>query len=127
MEYLLDASALLAWLNEERGAEEVEPLLGRSAVSTVNLSEVLQKSLSRGANVVGLGTDLEALGVVPVAFEALDAETAAELWRQMRDLGLSLGDRACLATACRLGVPAVTADSAWSNMPSPPIEIRFIR
>jgi PIN domain nuclease of toxin-antitoxin system len=124
---LLDASALLAWLNEEPGAHEVEPLLERSAISTVNLSEVLQKSLNRGADVEGLRTDLEALGVTPVPFEASDAEDAAAMWRQTRDLGLSLGDRACLATAGRLGVPVVTADSAWANIPNSPMEIWTIR
>lgn len=98
----------------------------RSAVSAVNLSEVFQKSLSRGANVEGLRRDLEALGIVPVQFEAQDAEEAAAMWRQTRDLGLSLGDRAGLATARRLGIPAVTADSAWSKIPNPP-EIRMIR
>jgi len=56
-EYVLDASALLAWLNEETGGEEVEPLLEKSVISTVNLSETLQKSLARGADVTGL-TDL---------------------------------------------------------------------
>lgn len=117
----------MAWLNEERGAPEVEPLLERSAISTVNLSEVLQKSLSRGVNVEGLSNDLEALGVISVPFETRDAENAAALWIQTRDLGLSLGDRACLVTARRLDVPALTADGVWSRIPSPPSEIRLIR
>ena len=124
---MLDASALLAWLNEERGAHQVEPLLDRSAISTVNLSEVLQKSLGRGANVEGLRADLEALGILPVPFEAQDAENAASMWEETKNLGLSLGDRACLATAQRLGLPAVTADSTWASILDPPAEIRNIR
>lgn len=117
----------MTWLNEERGASEVEPLLERSAISTVNLSEVLQKSLDRGVNVEGLSSDLEALGLTPVPFETKDAENAAALWRHTKGLGLSLGGRACLVTARRLKVPALTADSVWSNIPSPPSEIRQIR
>ena len=110
MEYLLDASTLLAWLNGERGADEVEPLLDRSAISSVNLSETIQESLDKGVDVKGLRADLEALRIVLVPFKVEDAENAAALWMETKELGLSLGDRACLATALRLGLPAVTAD-----------------
>ncbi|CAN5530704.1 PIN domain-containing protein [soil metagenome] len=127
MEYLLDASALLAWLNGERGAQHVEPILDRSAISTINLSEVLQKSINRGANVEGLRVDLEALGITFIPFEVQDAENAADMWIETRVLGLSLGDRACLATAGRLDIPAVTADGAWTSIPNPPTEIQTIR
>ena len=127
MEYLLDASALLAWLNEERGAEKVDPILDRSAISTVNLSETLQKSLSEGVEVRGLSADLEALGILPLPFETEDAESAADLWTQTRDLGLSLGDRACLATALKLEVPAVSADKAWANIEYPGLNVVLIR
>lgn len=126
-EYVLDASALLAWLNEESGGEEVESLLERSAISTVNLSETLQKSLARGAVVKGLKEDLAALGLWVVNFTPEDAELAAEMWRYTRHLGLSLGDRYCLATAKRLGAPAVTADRAWAKLELEYPEVRTIR
>ncbi len=127
MEYLLDASALLAWLNGERGADEVESFLDRSAISTVNLSETIQKSLSRGVDVKGLRADLAALGILPVPFETEDAESAAALWMGTKGLGLSLGDRACLATAQKLNLPAVTADKAWANIPDARVKIVTIR
>lgn len=127
MEYLLDASALLAWLNGERGADEVEPLLDRSAISTVNLSETIQKSLDRGVDVKGLRADLEALGILLVPFEVEDAESAAALWMGTKELGLSLGDRACLAIALRFDLPAVTADKVWANIADPDVKIVTIR
>lgn len=127
MEFLLDASALLAWLNEERGAHKVEPMLDRSAISTVNLSETLQKSLAGGAEIRGLVADLKALGILPVPFEADDAETAAAMWTRTKDLGLSIGDRACLTTALKLDLPAVTADNAWADVEYPGLKVVLIR
>jgi PIN domain nuclease of toxin-antitoxin system len=113
---VLDASSLLALLHGERGAETVEPLVEGSAISTVNWSEVHQRSIARGVDVMGLRGDVEALGVELVPFDAEDAERAAEYWPVTRDTGLSLGDRACLALAFRLGLPAVTADRAWAEL-----------
>lgn len=114
--YVLDASALLAWLNGEVGGEKVEPLLGVSVISTVNLSETIQKSLVRGVDVEGLVEDLRALGLGVASFSAEEAEIAAWLWPKTRKSGLSLADRACLALARRLDVPAVTADRDWKDL-----------
>ena len=127
LEYVLDASALLAWLNEETGADKVEPLLESSAISTVNLSETLQKSLARGVDVAGLQEDLAALGLAVVDFTPYDAELAAGLWTTTGRLGLSLGDRCCLATARRLGMPAVTADRDWTKLKQDGLEVFTIR
>ncbi|CAN5888514.1 hypothetical protein BH23ACT11_BH23ACT11_16100 [soil metagenome] len=127
MDYLLDATALLAWLNEEPGGHEVEAILDRTGISTVNLSETLQKSLSRGVDVLGLRSDLEAVGISPVPFEADDAESAAALWLQTRDLGLLIGDRTCLATALKLELPAVTADKVWAKIVVPGLDVMVIR
>ncbi len=124
---MLDASALLAWLNEEAGADKVEPLLEESAISTVNLSETLQKSLARGVDVTGLKEDLAALGLTVVDFTPADAEVAAGLWRHTKRLGLSLGDRCCLATARRLEIPAVTADRDWAKLEQKGLDVRTIR
>jgi ribonuclease VapC len=111
---VLDASALLAYLQRERGHAAVEPVLENSALSAVNLSEVLQKAVASGVSTDGLVSDLEAVGIRVHAFDAEDAACAAELWASTRKLGLSLGDRACLALAKRLHVPAYTADRAWA-------------
>jgi len=96
---VLDASALLALLHSEPGAEIVEEAVERAALSTVNWSEVYQRWLARGVDVTDLRADMEALGIEIVPFIVEDAEEAAELWSLTRQRGLSLGDRACLGLA----------------------------
>ena len=123
---VLDASAMLALLHSEPGAEAVEDVLDRAAISTVNWSEVCQRWHAHDVDVVDLRADIEALGVQIVPFTAEDAEQAAALWSATRRLGLSLGDRACLGLARRLELPAVTADRAWLDADIG-IEIRPIR
>jgi PIN domain nuclease of toxin-antitoxin system len=103
-------------LHAEPGAETVEQTVEESAISTVNWSEVYQRSLARGVDVAGLRSDVEALGLEIVPLTADDAEQAAEFWLMTRHLGLSLGDRACLALARRLGLPALTADRSWLEL-----------
>lgn len=114
--YVLDASALLAFVQREPGAELVEQVLDLSVISSVNWSEVAQKAASRGAAVETLRRQLEALGLAIVPFAAADAERTAELWPAGRPAGLSLGDRACLALAGLLGTPALTTDGAWAEL-----------
>jgi ribonuclease VapC len=124
---VLDASALLTYLQRERGYETVEPVLENSALSAVNLSEVLQKALAAGVSTDGLEADLEAVGVRVYAFDAEDAAHAAQLWASTRKLGLSLGDRACLALAKRLHAPAYTADRAWAEVKVPGVTVKTVR
>ena len=125
--HVLDASALLALLAEEPGADEVEKLLDGSAMSTVNLSEVLQKSEQHGIDTEGLEFDLEALGVEFHSFDLTQARaTAADVWARAPRAGLSLGDRACLALANSLGGAAVTTDRRWSAAKHG-TEVRVIR
>jgi ribonuclease VapC len=124
---VLDASALLAYLQRERGHAVVAPVLENSAISAVNLSEVLQKTLAAGVPTDGLEADLQAVGVQVHAFDAEDAATAAELWASTRALGLSLGDRACLALARRLRAPAYTADRAWAAVRVSGVTVKTVR
>lgn len=124
---VLDASALLAYLQQERGHAEVAPVLENSAISAVNLSEVLQKAMASGVPTEGLEADLRAVGVRVHAFDAEDAASAAEMWSSTRKLGLSLGDRACLALARRLHAPAYTADRAWTAVKVPGVTVRAVR
>ena len=123
---VLDASALLALLQGEPGGEVVEELIETATISSVNWSEVVQKTLDKQADVEGLRLELEALGLEVVPFTAVVAETTARLRSATRQAGLSLGDRACLATAAVLGLPAVTADRVWPDL-GLPIEIRVVR
>lgn len=113
---VLDASALLALLNREPGAERVAPLLDGAVMSAVNWSETVQKVAAHAIDPTGLRVDVEALGVTLVPFTVADGEATARLWTQARSAGLSLGDRACLALAVREDLPAVTADRAWAAL-----------
>lgn len=123
---ILDASALLAVLHSEPGAETVAEVLENAAISAVNWSEVCQRWIAHDVDVADLRADAEALGLQILPFTADDAEQTAELWASTRHLGLSLGDRACLALARRLGRPALTADRAWLDVDLG-VEIRAIR
>ena len=123
---VLDASAVLALLAEEPGADEVEAILDGAAMSTVNLSEVLQKSEQHGIETEGLEYDLEALGVEFRPFDVLQARTAAEIWVKVPRAGLSLGDRACLALARTLDGTATTTDRRWSA-PKHGARVRVLR
>ncbi|HET7378823.1 MAG TPA: type II toxin-antitoxin system VapC family toxin, partial [Gaiellales bacterium] len=113
---VLDASALLTLLFEEPGATVVAAVIAEgAAVSSVNLSEVAAVLVRHQRDVAGILRAVTAqIRVEP--FTTADALAAATLWGPTRATGLSLGDRACLALAQRLGVPAVTADREWSTV-----------
>jgi PIN domain nuclease of toxin-antitoxin system len=112
----LDASALLALLQGEPGADRIEPMLDGAHVSAVNWSEVLQKSLARAVDVGGMAEDLAALGVRIQPFDEEDARAAAEIGARAPRAGLAMGDRACLALAERSGRTAVTTDRTWDRL-----------
>ena len=113
---VLDASSVLALAYREPGAEIVAEYLEHSAISTVNWSEIVRKTHEVDVEVEPVRERLAEVDVVLSAFDEVDAENAAALWERTRHLGLSLADRACLALAARLGVPAVTADRAWTDL-----------
>jgi ribonuclease VapC len=131
--YVLDASALLAWLFQEPGATVVTQALGKGAViSSINWSETLQKLLSRGISPEQAHKDLserqileKALNIVP--FTTLDAGEVALLTPETATYGLSLADRACVALARRLALPALTADRVWENLTLPSLQVAVIR
>jgi ribonuclease VapC len=132
MPAVLDASALLAYLIDEPGAETVaEAIAAGAAISTVNLAEVLARSADRGVDPAELDSRLRENGLLDGAisvepFTATDAIEVARLRPLTRDAGLSLGDRACLALARRLDALALSADGAWVDA-GHGVELRFIR
>lgn len=112
---VLDASAVLAWLQGEPGADVVEPLLDGALISAANLAEVLQKAIRHEvADPADVATDLAALGVQVEPLTAADALPVAQWW--VSDSHLSLGDRCCLALAGRVDGQAVTADTVWGDL-----------
>lgn len=123
---VLDASALLAYLQREPGYERVSAALVRgAAASAVNLSEVYAKVIHWALPLEEVADRLTALGLESVDFTEDDARTAGSLYPKLKSLGLSLADRACLALGMRLGVPVMTADRAWRQVTG--IQVEFLR
>ncbi|WP_324715478.1 type II toxin-antitoxin system VapC family toxin [Carboxydochorda subterranea] len=115
--WVLDASALLVLLSREPGSDQVEAALADGAsVTTVNLSEVVAKLSDVGMSEEAIRQALGALPLTVVDFDEDLAYRAGRLRPATRGAGLSLGDRACLALARRMGVPAVTADRGWTTL-----------
>ena len=114
---VLDASALLALLNGEAGAERVAAAVRvGSVMSAVNYSEVVAKLDEAGMPAEEIRGALEPLELDVVAFDRGQAYHAGGLRSVTRKLGLSLGDRACLALAQLDGLPALTAERSWSKV-----------
>lgn len=124
--YVLDASVVLAYLWKETGWEVVEKVLlaDVSLISTVNLAEVASKVVDRGFLEPEGRQLIGNLGLRPVDFDSEQAWRAADLRSKTRSLGLSFGDRACLALAQSHKMKALTADRAWGDLKlGIPIEI----
>jgi len=116
-DWVLDASAVLALLNRESGADRVaEALLGEAAISAVNLSEVVAKLAELGRGEAEIRNAIDLLGFHVVDLDESGAYESGMLRPATRSAGLSFGDRACLALARRLGAPAMTADRVWGEL-----------
>ncbi len=123
---VLDSSAVLAVLNDERGAEKVGAVLTDALLSTVNYAEVVAKLVERGTSYVEAKAALQSIALTTVDFDIALAQRTGELRAETRKRGLSLGDRACLSLAEREGVPAITADGSWVGAVSG-VEIQLFR
>ena len=114
---VLDASALLALLNQESGAEKLTPELLRCATgSTVNLAEVHSKLVEHGGDPDEAWEDTLSPISEAAVFTEEQARIAGSLAAQSRSLGLSLGDRACLALGIVLHAPVYTTGRAWKGL-----------
>lgn len=129
---VLDASALLAHLNDEQGASMVrETMKAGAAISVANWIEVLSKLAERGedpgvaaAEMKGAELVGRVISIEPITDD--DCIQIARLRPATKAQGLSLGDRACLVLAERLGVPALTTDGEWATA-KVKAEVRLIR
>lgn len=111
---VLDASAVLAFVEGEPGVDTVEAALESGATcGAANWSEVAQKVIAAGRDWDLVAALLASYDMVVAPVEAVDAEWAARRWR--RGEGLSLGDRLCLALGARLDVAVFTADAQWGT------------
>lgn len=116
-EVVLDASAILAIIFEEPGRENLTPEVMKDAVvSTVNLAEVQSKLIKKGYPPEEAWHDVNSVVENVAPFTGEQAKIAGRLIRQTEKLGLSLGDRACLALAIALEAPVYTTEQAWRHL-----------
>lgn len=114
--FVLDSSAVLAVLNQEKGSETAQTFFAEGMISAVNLAEILTKLIERGHSDATAMEAFELLQLPLIDFDVSLARKAAELRPVTSHLGLSLGDRSCLALAILQGATAVTADKAWQTL-----------
>ncbi len=125
-ETVLDATAVLALLNDEPGAGKVAPLLPRAVIGAVNLAEAVSKLAEAGMPEGTITTVLSELGLMVIPFDEVLAFRTGLLRPATSDYGLSLGDRACLALGQHLRRPVLTADRMWKTLKLG-LDIRIIR
>jgi ribonuclease VapC len=113
---VLDASAVLAVIFGEAGADRVAGHLPGARISAVNAAEVMTKLVDLGMPEGTVDAIFEGLQLTVLPFEMAHARASARLRTLTRAAGLSLGDRACLAVAGQLDAPAFTTDRAWSRL-----------
>jgi PIN domain nuclease of toxin-antitoxin system len=117
-DYVIDASSVLAFAFNEQGSDIVEDFArhDRLMISSVNVAEILAKLDDKGwpkETIVGL---FSVLCLDEIPFDAQHSALSAKLRTITRQLGLSLGDRCCLALALKTGAPILTADRSWTSI-----------
>jgi PIN domain nuclease of toxin-antitoxin system len=126
MMVILDASAVLAVLFDERGADVVKRSLSSALICAPNVTEVVTKLIDEGRSADDAVGQFGLLSLSVASFDERLAIRAGVLRVLTEKRGLSLADRACLALAEREKLPALTADRAWRGLDLG-IEIRLIR
>lgn len=125
--FVLDSSALLASLFDEPGAAVTDAAMANAAMSALNYSEVIAKQVRMGEDLVAAIRMVDDLDLPIIPWDADLAREASDLASLGWTHGLSLGDRACLATGRRLRRTVLTAERRWRELPKLGIEIRIIR
>ena len=113
---VIDTSAVFIDLQNEQGAEEARRWLRDAAISSVNLHEIAAKATEKGASPDQARELIEKLRLTVHPHDLQDAVEAGLMRVATKPKGLDLGDRACLALARKLNLPAVTGDRAWVEM-----------
>ena len=124
---VLDGSALLALIKNESGAKVIEELLGSIIMSSVNVTEVAGILLDSDMSVEEAQEAIEPFIDSIISFDLEHSMACASLKKITKHLGLSLGDRACIALGIKLRLPIYTADKIWQELKLENAEIRLIR
>jgi ribonuclease VapC len=117
--FVLDASAVLCLLQEEKGAERVIEALPDAMIGAVNYSEVVAKLVEAGIDEATVDSLIDKLQLNVIPFDRIQARHAGSLRSTTRKFGLSLGDRACLALAAAQGATALTCERTWTKFEAP--------
>lgn len=127
MTRVFDASAVLAAIFEEAGGNRVVALwsAGENLLSAVNYAEVVSKLAERGMSAAEITAVIEGVPLTVTAFDQPTAHAAGLLRPVTKALGLSLGDRACLALGQVRNARVITAERIWKKVKG--VEIEVIR
>jgi ribonuclease VapC len=120
---VFDASAALAVIRDEVGANTIWQYCGEGLISTVNLQEVLKTLLWNGINIDMAKSYVDDLHLETRPHQVGDAYQAAQLVQYTSSIGSGIGDRSCMALAISEGLPALTTDCAWSRLTIPGLQV----
>lgn len=124
---VFDASAILALLRDEPGADVVAQHVGDGMISAVNFQEVVKELLRRGIPIEASLDLLDGLHLDVRSHGREEAISAAAIYPATRAYGSGLGDRSCMALAIAEGLPAITADQAWAKVEVAGLKIQLVR
>jgi ribonuclease VapC len=123
---VLDASAVIAVLRSEPGADIVLGALSDAVITTINYSEVLKKTIERGGTGDAAASFVRGLSIAIIPFDEALAAVSADLYPQTKEFGLSLADRACLALGIQRNCKVLTSERRMA-LPSLSIKVKLIR
>ena len=124
---VFDASAVIALLRDEAGAEAIGTYAGDALLSAVNLQEVIKALLVRGFSLDVARAMIDALHLEIRPHTSEDAYAAAGLYDATKAHGRGLGDRTCMALAIAEGLPALTTDQEWAKISVPGLTVTLAR
>jgi PIN domain nuclease of toxin-antitoxin system len=126
MTVVIDSSAVLAILKNERGGDQAVSLSRGALLSAVNLIEVRSKMMEAVSDVDRALSTLDRLEINVVPFTPHQGKMAADLWPIVKGKSVSLADRACIALAIDKNATLVTADRGWAKL-GLSLDLSFIR
>ena len=113
---LFDTSALIALLKKEQGHEMLSEVLTHSSISAVNFSELVAVLIRNNIEEKEIDEILQDIVPEILPFDEKIAIKAGKIINITKEYGLSLGDRACIATSIHYNIPVYTTDKVWEKI-----------